>query len=201
MSWRKLIYDIDNRSAQETGYLFEPILASCLGGEPMSHRYSPVKRIDDNGNPTNEGRQIDCYIEESREAYELKLRVTIAASGQGRFSEEMSFPYEARRAGLTPVLIVFDPTPSPLLDRLKAKYVEEGGRCAIGEDAWNMLTARAGREMGKYITKYIKPPISKMGKVRLPIPPNIQLSASEERLTITDESGNCYSISRNEVGE
>lgn len=37
MSWRKLIYDIDNRSAQETGYLFEPILASCLGGEPVSH--------------------------------------------------------------------------------------------------------------------------------------------------------------------
>lgn len=33
MSWRKFIYDIDNRSAQETGYLFEPILASCLGGE------------------------------------------------------------------------------------------------------------------------------------------------------------------------
>ena len=158
MSWRKFIYDIDNRSAQETGYLFEPILASCLGGEPMSHRYSPIKRIDDNGNPTNEGRQIDCYIEESREAYELKLRVTIAASGQGRFSEEMSFPYEARRAGLTPVLIVFDSTPSPLLDRLKAKYVEEGGRYAIGEEAWNMLTNRAGREMGKYIIKYIKPP-------------------------------------------
>ena len=64
--------------------------------EPVSHCYSPVKRIDDNGNPTNEGRQIDCYIEESREVYELKLRVTIAASGQGRFSEEMSFPYEAR---------------------------------------------------------------------------------------------------------
>ena len=201
MSWRKLIYDIDNRSAQETGYLFEPILASCLGGEPMSHRYSPVKRIDDNGNPTNEGRQIDCYIEESREAYELKLRVTIAASGQGRFSEEMSFPYEARRAGLTPVLIVFDPTPSPLLDRLKAKYVEEGGRYAIGEDAWNMLTNRAGREMGKYIIKYIKPPISKMEEVRLPIPSDIQLSASEGRFIISDKSGNCYSISRNEVGE
>lgn len=181
--------------------MFEPILASCLGGEPISHRYSPVKRIDDNGNPTNEGRQIDCYIEESREAYELKLRVTIAASGQGRFSEEMSFPYEARRAGLTPVLIVFDPTPSPLLDRLKAKYVEEGGRYAIGEDAWNMLTNRAGREMGKYIIKYIKPPISKMEEVRLPIPSDIQLSASEGRFIISDKSGNCYSISRNEVGE
>ena len=30
MTWRKWIYDIDNRSAQETGYLFEPILASSL---------------------------------------------------------------------------------------------------------------------------------------------------------------------------
>lgn len=33
-------------------------------------------------------------------------------------------------AGLTPVLIVFDSTPSTLLNRLKAKYVEEGGRYA-----------------------------------------------------------------------
>jgi hypothetical protein len=32
MVWRKWIYDVDNRSAQETGYLFEPVLASCLGG-------------------------------------------------------------------------------------------------------------------------------------------------------------------------
>ena len=34
--WRKWIYDIDNRAAQETGYLFEPVLASCLGGEPLA---------------------------------------------------------------------------------------------------------------------------------------------------------------------
>lgn len=201
MSWRKLIYDIDNRSAQETGYLFEPILASCLGGESVSHRHSPVKRIDDNGNPTAEGRQIDCYIEDSREAYELKLRVTIAASGQGRFNEEMSFPYEARMAGLTPVLIVFDPTPSTLLDRLKAKYVEEGGRYAIGEDAWNMLTERAGREMSKYIIKYLKPPISKMDEIRLAIPTNIHLAASENNITISDSTGNRYSIPRNEAAE
>lgn len=196
MSWRKLIYDIDNRSAQETGYLFEPILASCLGGEPVSHRYSPVKRIDDSGRPTTEGRQVDCYIEESREVYELKLRVTIAASGQGRFSEEMSFPYEANKAGLVPILIVFDSTPSMLLDRLKAKYVAEGGRYAIGEEAWNMLINRAGKEMGKYIIKYIKPPISKMEKARISAPSNIQLAVSENRLTIADESGNSYSIPR-----
>lgn len=201
MSWRKFIYDIDNRSAQETGYLFEPILASCLGGESISHRNSPVKRMDDNGNPTTEGRQIDCYIEDSKEAYELKLRVTIAASGQGRFSEEMSFPYEARIAGLTPVLIVFDPTPSALLDRLKTKYVEEGGRYAIGEDAWNMLTDQAGKEMGKYIIKYIKPPISRMDEMCLAIPTNIHLSVSKNNITISDDTKNHYSILRDEVTE
>ena len=46
LQWRKWIYDVDNRSAQETGYLFEPILATCLGGEPRSHKKSPVKRLD-----------------------------------------------------------------------------------------------------------------------------------------------------------
>lgn len=196
MAWRKLIYDIDNRSAQETGYLFEPILASCLGGEPMSHRNSPVKRIDDNGNPTTEGRQIDCYIESAKEVYELKLRVTIAASGQGRFSEELSFPYEARRAGLTPILVVFDSTPSALLDRLKEKYENEGGRAVIGEEAWNELTSKAGPEMGKYITKYIKPPISKMEEMHSPIPTSLHLSAMPNNLTIANSDGDFYSIPR-----
>lgn len=201
MCWRKLIYDIDNRSAQETGYLFEPILASCLGGEAISHRHSPVKRINDNGVATSEGRQIDCYIEETKEAYELKLRVTIAASGQGRFNEEMSFPYEAKKAGITPILIVFDPTPSPLLDRLKAKYVEEGGRYAIGEDAWNMLTERAGTEMGKYIIKYIKPPISRMDQIHTAIPADLHISAADNKLVIRDDNGNSYTIPRDEAAE
>jgi hypothetical protein len=35
LSWRKFFYDLDNRSAQETGYLFEPILAAAIGGEPV----------------------------------------------------------------------------------------------------------------------------------------------------------------------
>lgn len=196
MMWRKLIYDIDNRSAQETGYLFEPILASCLGGESVSHRNSPVKRIDDDGNPTSEGRQIDCYIEDAKEVYELKLRVTIAASGQGRFSEEMSFPYEAHMAGLTPILVVFDSTPSTLLDKLKEKYLAEGGRVAIGDDAWHELTTRAGDEMGKYILKYIKPPIMQMENLNIAIPADIKLSATKTLLKIFDGTGNEYTIPR-----
>jgi len=34
--WRKWLYDIDNRAAQETGYLFEPIIAYAIGGAPIS---------------------------------------------------------------------------------------------------------------------------------------------------------------------
>lgn len=175
---------------------FEPILASCLGGESVSHRNSPVKRIDDDGNPTSEGRQIDCYIEDAKEVYELKLRVTIAASGQGRFSEEMSFPYEAHMAGLTPILVVFDSTPSTLLDKLKEKYLAEGGRVAIGDDAWHELTTRAGDEMGKYILKYIKPPIMQMENLNIAIPADIKLSATKTSLKIFDGTGNEYTIPR-----
>ena len=196
MSWRKLIFDIDNRSAQETGYLFEPIIASCLGGESVSHRHSPVKRLDENGNSTAEGRQIDCYIAEEHEVYELKLRVTIAASGQGRFNEEMTFPHEAKAAGLRPILIVFDPTPSTLLDKLKDKYVSEGGTYAIGENAWNMLISRAGKEMGKYIEKYIRPPISKMEEEYPATPEDIMLSVSETHLAIKNSKGASYTIKR-----
>jgi GNAT superfamily N-acetyltransferase len=129
--WRKWIFDVDNRAAQETGYLFEPVLASCLGGEAVGSRNSPVKRLNERNEPTEEGRQIDCYDGESQLAYEFKLRVTIAASGQGRFAEELSFPREARAAGLTPVLIVLDPTPSPRLDELIAMF-NANRRGAVG---------------------------------------------------------------------
>ncbi|MEZ6088632.1 MAG: hypothetical protein R3C05_11510 [Pirellulaceae bacterium] len=35
--WRKWFYDIDNRAGQETGYLFEPILAHAVGGFLRPH--------------------------------------------------------------------------------------------------------------------------------------------------------------------
>ena len=68
LTWRKWFYDIDNRAAQETGYLFEPILASALGGTPYGSRNSPIKRTGDN----SKGRQVDCIV--GRDAYEFKLR-------------------------------------------------------------------------------------------------------------------------------
>lgn len=199
MAWRKLIYDVDNRSAQETGYLFEPIIASCLGGESVSHQNSPVRRISANGRILEDGRQIDCYVKETSEVYELKIRVTIAASGQGRFSEEMSFPHEAKRAGLVPVLIVFDPTPSPLLQKLGDEYKRNGGRVAIGDDAWDELTKRAGKEMGRFITRYIKPPIMKMRTLYADIPSGVRLSATDSLLTIEGDGGERYSINRDKT--
>lgn len=196
LQWRKWIFDIDNRSAQETGYIFEPILASCLGGEAVSASNSPVKRIDDYGNLTNNGRQIDCLIESEKEAYELKMRVTIAASGQGRFKEEMTFPIEAQNAGYTPILVVFDGTESLLLTKLKRQYTKCGGKYFIGEDAWKILSERAGREMSIFINKYIYPPINDIEQAMTSRLGKIQLELRDSQLTVnngTDE----YVINRN----
>lgn len=195
LEWRKWIFDIDNRSGQETGYVFEPILASCLGGTSVSHTGSPVKRINDRGKKTNEGRQIDCYIEETKEVYELKMRVTIAASGQGRFKEELSFPYEAKQSGFTPILVVFDETESSLLTKLKAQFKKYGGKCYIGQSAWDMLYEKAGKEMSLFIRKYIYPPIQAMGRYIDRTPKPITIDNFDNAIVISD-GNNKYRIER-----
>ncbi len=174
--WRKWIFDVDNRAAQETGYLFEPVLASCLGAEAVGSKNSPVKRLNERGEPTGDGRQIDCYDGENQLAYEFKLRVTIAASGQGRFAEELSFPREARAAGLTPVLIVLDPTPSPRLDELVEAFKKSGGTHYIGRDAWAHMDSKAGKTMAVFLERYIRPPLTEMAKHEDVPPESIQLS-------------------------
>lgn len=195
LEWRKWIFDIDNRSGQETGYVFEPILASCLGGTSVSHTSSPVKRINDSGRRTNEGRQIDCYIEDTKEVYELKMRVTIAASGQGRFKEEMSFPREAKMSGMTPILVVFDETESALLTKLQAQFKKYGGKCFVGQAAWNMLYKKAGKEMSLFIRKYIYPPVQAMGKYIDSNPKSIKIDNSNDSIVISD-GRNKYIIGR-----
>ena len=59
MAWRKWLFDLDNRAGQETGYLFEPILAAALGGVSFPAPRSPVKRAEDQ----SRGRQVDCIVE------------------------------------------------------------------------------------------------------------------------------------------
>jgi hypothetical protein len=182
--WRKWIFDVDNRAAQETGYLFEPVLASCLGGEAVGSKNSPVKRLNERNEPTGEGRQIDCYDGENQFAYEFKLRVTIAASGQGRFAEELSFPREARAAGLTPVLIVLDPTASPRLNELIAAFKINGGKHYVGSDAWAHMDSKAGKTMAVFLERYIRPPLSEMAKHEDVKPERIQLSWTECEICI-----------------
>ena len=137
MTWRKWFYDIDNRAAQETGYLFEPILASVLGGVSFGSRHSPIRRRSD----PKKGRQADCIV--GKTAYEFKLRVTVAASGQGRFAEELDFAEDCRASGFRPVLLVLDPTPSNRLTDLSAEYGRVGGEALTGDAAWGHLEKQA----------------------------------------------------------
>lgn len=195
MVWRKWIYDIDNRSAQETGYLFEPLLASCLGGEPVGSRNSPVKRLDSEGNQTTKGRQIDCLVPSNNRTYELKLRVTIAASGQGRFGEELSFPVESQAAGFVPVLLVLDPTPSDRLTELSKKFIESGGAFYHGEEAWAHMEEEAGEVISVFVEKYIKPVIQDIESVEIPELQSITLDWSNDEIKISNNKDN-YTINR-----
>lgn len=196
MTWRKWIYDIDNRSAQETGYLFEPILASSLGGETVGAKNSPIKRIDENGRATNNGRQVDCLIAHTNTAYALKLRVTIAASGQGRFSEELSFPVECQAAGYKPVLLVLDPTPSNKLKELSRRYLDCGGKLFQGENAWKHMEKQAGAVMSVFIKKYIKPAIKLVDDLEINFPQKISLEWHEDYIEIASATTS-YVIPRN----
>ncbi|MFT4178024.1 MAG: hypothetical protein QM612_00950 [Thermomonas sp.] len=163
LTWRKFFYDLDNRSAQETGYLFEPILAAAIGGEQKSAKTKVVTRTGDD----SKGRQVDCWKvlpNDERLAYEFKLRVTIAASGQGRFGEEIQFAEDARNSNATPILIVLDPTMSPRLEDLQRAYEAKGGRAYLGEDAWAHLEEEAGNVMSKFIEKYVRCPIEEISR-------------------------------------
>lgn len=150
--WRKWFFDFDNRAAQETGYLFEPILAASIGGVPFSSAKSPIRRSSGSG-----GRQVDCVRDTM--AYEFKLRVTIAASGQGRWAEEVSFPHESRQSGFTPILIVFDGTPNPKLAELVRAFETVGGHSFVGVDAWAHLEDAAGPTMREFLERYIRKPL------------------------------------------
>ena len=152
--WRKWIYDIDNRAAQETGYVFEPIIAASIGGVPVSATKSPIRRQSDK----TKGRQVDCIRPDGR-AYEIKIRVTIAASGQGRWREELDFPTDCKASGYTPVLVVLDPTPNVKLQELKKSFLAVGGEVFIGEAAWEHLRSLAGATMSKFLEIYVHQPI------------------------------------------
>jgi len=200
MIWRKWVYDIDNRSGQETGYLFEPILASCLGGITIGAKKSKVKRLDEAGRPTSRGRQVDCYCEDGDEklAYEFKLRVSIAASGQGRFGEELSFPEECRAAGFKPMLVVLSPSPSDRLEELSEAFVKAGSEPPlIGDRAWAHMEEKAGPIMSKFLEIYIRPPLTRLAALDNGYPEPVRLKWEKDAITIETERAT-YKIERSE---
>jgi hypothetical protein len=182
--WRKWFYDIDNRAAQETGYVFEPIIANAIGGAPANARLSPVKR---KANPAKR-RQVDC-IREMR-AYELKMRVTIAASGQGRWAEESTFPEDCRFSGYTPILIVLDATANPKLTVLRQAFLNENGECYAGAAAWEHLDGIAGPTMASFLERYIRTPLQSLLASDPIILPDFTARMSQNDITLTlgDES-------------
>jgi hypothetical protein len=151
--WRKWLFDIDNRAGQETGYIFEPIVARCVGGKPVPGGKSPVKRRDGSGL----GRQVDCIYGDR--AYEIKLRVTIAASGQGRWGEEKDYPADCQASGFIPVLLVFDDTQADKLDELSKIFRAKGGEVYVGKDAWRHLEELAGPTMSVFLELYVQTPL------------------------------------------
>lgn len=152
--WRKWVFDIDNRAGQETGYVFEPILAGSIGGVAVSSSKSPVRRRTDK----SKGRQVDCVL--GNVAYEFKLRVTIAASGQGRWGEELDFPLDCVASGFVPALVVLDSTEDPKLTQLIKAFRDAGGQAYVGPEAWNHLEQQAGPTMGVFVEQYIRRPLA-----------------------------------------
>jgi hypothetical protein len=154
--WRKWFFDIDNRAGQETGYLFEPVIANAIGGTPVPASRSPVKRLRDN----TKGRQIDCLLGDK--AYEIKIRMTIAASGQGRWGEELDYPTDCRNSGFTPVLVVLDSTPNPKLRELTKAFLNQKGDVYVGSQAWEHLETLAGGTMSLFLENYIRTPLNRL---------------------------------------
>ena len=195
--WRKWIFDIDNRAGQETGYVFEPILAYSIGGVPAGSKGSPIMR----GGTGSAKRQVDCVRESDRRAYEFKIRVTIAASGQGRWSEELEFPIDCSKSGYTPVLIVLDPTPNPKLEELERAFAAAGGESHVGEAAWAHLETQAGSTMASFVKNYVHYPIQELLRQVPTELPDIHFSVRGDRLSIRigndDEMLDELSVKRN----
>jgi hypothetical protein len=194
--WRKWIFDIDNRAGQETGYVFEPIIAHAIGGVPVSPKKSPVRRKGSR----SEGRQVDCLKESTKRAYEIKLRVTIAASGQGRWQEELDFPEDCKTSGYTPVLIVLDPTPNPKLTELRMRFLEMKGEAYVGEDAWKHLEFTAGKTMATFIEKYVQEPIHTLLREAPKELPDIQFVLKNGQLKVSI-AGETLLVQRNPAAE
>ncbi|SEL45017.1 hypothetical protein [Pacificibacter marinus] len=88
--------------------------------------------------------------------------MTIAASGQGRWGEELDFPLDCVASGFVPVLLVLDSTTNPKLTELTRAFLAQGGEVYIGEDAWAHLDELAGPTMANFIDRYVREPMASL---------------------------------------
>lgn len=122
------------------------------------------------------------------------MRVTIAASGQGRFKEELDFANDCKSSGYKPILLVLDPTSSARLDELIAEYSKYDGLAFVGNDAWSHIENKAGPVMGKFVEKYVRVPLREVDSSFRQLE-HIQLSKSTNAILI--QIGNqSFSIAR-----
>lgn len=191
--WRKWFFDIDNRAGQETGYLFEPVIAYAVGGIPVPAKKSPVRRHRDK----TKGRQVDCML--GQKAYELKIRLTIAASGQGRWREELDFPIDCSESSYTPILVVLDSTPNPKLCELEKAFTDQGGEVYIGAAAWEHLDSLAGPTMSLFLENYVRGPIESLIREAPQTLPQLIATTSDDRIDIAI-GGETLRIFRREAG-
>lgn len=100
---------------------------------------------------------MDCLL--GNKAYELKIRMTIAASGQGRWGEELDYPVDCKESGFIPVLVVLDSTPNPKLTELTRAFLNQNGEVYVGAQAWEHLDQLAGPTMALFLEHYVREPL------------------------------------------
>jgi len=160
--WRKWMMDIDNRSGQETGYLYDAIVARALGGSSYGSRNSPISRKPRRRGGKSPGRrQVDCVVEDGHAfyAYEVKIRLTDAASRQGRLHEELTFPADCSYSDHVPRLMVFDPTQCDTLDQVTQAFIDAGGQVYLGPEAYDHIRVTAGPAQAEFLRRYVAEPL------------------------------------------
>lgn len=126
----------------------------------------------------------------------------MAASGQGRWGEELQFPSDAQAAELIPILVVLDPTPNPKLSELVRAFEASGGAAYIGDEAWRHLKEEAGPEMAVFLEKYIREPLDNINRTLNEGDPLPMLSLCDRIHSIDLTVGqSTVTIERDDAGE
>lgn len=148
---RKMLYDIDNRSAQESAFLYMKIMASVLGGEIVHARNSPILR----DGSSHFRRSVDCIA--GRRAYDFKARMTDAPSRRARFQDEMSFARDCFVSGYTPVLLVLNQLPGQRPVEMIEVFERYEGEVYIGDEAWDHVREVSGTILSKFLDRFVHP--------------------------------------------